>query len=141
MLFRSLLAHDWPGNVRELANVMQRAIVLSTDALIDSEQLIFDEFGSSLAAVAGSIPAGALADRTADSGAAQPDVVPPESAADLDAAVRLSEHRAIAAALRAAPSRAEAARALGISPRTLRYKLAQLKGYGLGVGTAEMASS
>jgi len=136
-----LLAHDWPGNVRELANVMQRAIVLSTDALIDSEQLIFDEFGSSLAAVAGSIPAGALANRTADSGAAQPEVVPPESAADLDAAVRLSEHRAIAAALRAAPSRAEAARALGISPRTLRYKLAQLKGYGLGVGTAEMASS
>ena len=34
------------------------------------------------------------------------------------------------AALRAAPSRAEAARALGISPRTLRYKLARFKEMG-----------
>ena len=77
----------------------------------------------------------------ANNGAVPPVSALPESGADLDAAVRISEHRAIAAALRAAPSRAEAARALGISPRTLRYKLAQLKGYGLGVGTAEMVSS
>jgi formate hydrogenlyase transcriptional activator len=33
----ALAAHDWPGNVRELANVIERAVVLSTD-----ERLAFD---------------------------------------------------------------------------------------------------
>ena len=77
----------------------------------------------------------------AENVAALRDCALPETGAGLDAAVRISEHRAIMAALSAAPSRAEAARALGISPRTLRYKLAQLKVHGLGVGTAEMALS
>ena len=57
--------------------------------------------------------------------------------ADLDSAVRVSEHRAIVSALRASPSRNEAARVLGISPRTLRYKLAQLKGHGFTLAMAE----
>jgi len=51
----------------------------------------------------------------------------------------VSEHRAILAALKAAPSRIEAARALGISPRTLRYKLAQLKDHGFTLAMAETA--
>jgi len=132
-----LLAHDWPGNVRELSNVMQRAIVLSLDTVVGIEHLVFDEFSGSRAAAADAVPAVPVAENAA----AQSESAVPETGADLDAAVRLSEHRAIAAALRSAPSRAEAARALGISPRTLRYKLAQLKGHGLGVGSVEMASS
>ncbi len=35
----ALLAHSWPGNVRELRNVMQRAALLATDAVISAEQL------------------------------------------------------------------------------------------------------
>ena len=132
-----LLAHDWPGNVRELSNVMQRAIVLSLDTVVGIEHLVFDEFSSSRSAVADAAPAVPVAENVV----AQSESAVAGTGADLDAAVRLSEHRAIAAALRSAPSRAEAARALGISPRTLRYKLAQLKGHGLGVGSVEMASS
>jgi transcriptional regulator with PAS, ATPase and Fis domain len=36
---RMLLAYDWPGNVRELANVVERAMVLSTSTVITSESL------------------------------------------------------------------------------------------------------
>ena len=135
-----LLVHDWPGNVRELSNVMQRAIVLSVDGVVGLEHLIFDEFSGSRAFAAGQA-LGPVAEGVAENVAALRDCALPETGAGLDAAVRISEHRAIMAALSAAPSRAEAARALGISPRTLRYKLAQLKVHGLGVGTAEMALS
>ncbi len=56
-----------------------------------------------------------------------------EALPDLGSAIRNSEQRAIAAALRATSNRVEAAKALGISPRTLRYKLAQLRDHGLSV--------
>ena len=36
---RILLAYGWPGNVRELANVVERAMVLSTSTVITSESL------------------------------------------------------------------------------------------------------
>jgi len=38
-----LLSYSWPGNVRELENVVQRAVVLCTDAQIDSIHLMFDD--------------------------------------------------------------------------------------------------
>ncbi len=40
---RLLLAHQWPGNVRELANVIERAMVLSTSTVITAESLRLDE--------------------------------------------------------------------------------------------------
>jgi DNA-binding NtrC family response regulator len=36
---RALLAYPWPGNVRELENAIERAVVMCTGALIDSEHL------------------------------------------------------------------------------------------------------
>ncbi len=36
-----LLSHDWPGNIRELENVLERAIALSTDAMIGPQDLLF----------------------------------------------------------------------------------------------------
>ena len=36
---RPLLDHDWPGNVRELENVVERAVVLSSDATIGADLL------------------------------------------------------------------------------------------------------
>jgi two-component system, NtrC family, response regulator GlrR len=35
-----LMLYDWPGNVRELANVVERAVVLSTQGTISSELLL-----------------------------------------------------------------------------------------------------
>jgi len=52
-------------------------------------------------------------------------------------AVKSSEHQAILAVLQSTNSRTEAAEKLGISPRTLRYKLAQLRERGMSVSLAD----
>jgi two-component system response regulator FlrC len=57
-------------------------------------------------------------------------------ATDLNSAARMNEHQVIMATLANTPSKTEAAKRLGISPRTLRYKLAQLREHGLGMTTA-----
>jgi DNA-binding NtrC family response regulator len=38
-----LLAHSWPGNVRELENVIQRAVILCPDRLIQPDHLVLEE--------------------------------------------------------------------------------------------------
>lgn len=35
----ALMRHDWPGNVRELENVIQRAIIMTKDRVIDMDSL------------------------------------------------------------------------------------------------------
>ncbi len=38
-----LLDYDWPGNVRELANVIERALILSSGDIIEPKDLLLDE--------------------------------------------------------------------------------------------------
>ncbi len=92
----ALAAHDWPGNVRELGNVIDRALVLSDTPVIDIEHLVFDR-----------LPGGAETE-------------------PLPGQVRHHEARVIRDAVAHCPSRRAAAQALGISERTLRYKLAAM---------------
>jgi len=127
-----LLAYAWPGNVRELENVVQRAVVLCTDQTIDVAQLMFDDapltnlptqpFEAPMhkrltptAELSDSLPSAALL------------VHPLEPGQCLQAAVKHSEQHVIRAAIETSESRIEAAKKLGISPRTLRYKLARLR--------------
>ncbi len=56
---------------------------------------------------------------------------------DLSSAVKASEHLVIMSAIKTSENRIEAAKKLGISPRTLRYKLAQLRDRGMTLATAE----
>jgi len=121
---RALLSYGWPGNVRELENIIQRAMVLCPDSQIDIQHLMFDDAptsfllsiapqpGLNLVKPAPQIQAQAMA------------------ASPLQATVKHSEHHAIRAALDASRSREEAAQKLGISPRTLRYKLARIRDAG-----------
>jgi two-component system response regulator FlrC len=51
--------------------------------------------------------------------------------ASLQQAVQINEHQLILAAIQSTLSRMDAARKLGISPRTLRYKIAKLRESGL----------
>ena len=121
---RVLLSYTWPGNVRELENIMQRAMVLCPDTQIDTPHLMFDDASTSfLLAMA---PAATAEAATA---VQTPAITPTHAQAPthLHATVKHSEHHAIRAALEASRSREEAAQKLGISPRTLRYKLARLR--------------
>ena len=94
----TLLKYPWPGNVRELRNIVERLVV------------------------------------TADSDEVHPNAVPQEVRAysqrrlfDLESAVNDAERKAIMAALeQAGDHRENAARLLGVSVRTLHYKIKKL---------------
>ncbi len=114
-----LESHAWPGNVRELENVIRRAILLAGDArTIAAEHIVFD---TAVRAVA---EAGAVAAPELVSAAPTP-----RSLSDVAFA---SEARAILETLaRHAGNRVATARSLGISERTLRYRLASMRGAGM----------
>lgn len=151
-----LLQYPWPGNVRELENVMRRAMVLCTDHHVTPAHLMFDDWLTHVApapavqqpqavdAMAQYQPSMPTADEAGSSWAPDhtaqvpqaPHEVPTAAPADLQSAVRLNEHQVIMATLASTPSKTEAAKRLGISPRTLRYKMAQLREHGLAMASA-----
>ncbi len=106
---RKLLEHDWPGNARELTNIVQRAAWLASGGRIDTCDL----------------------DTGGITGAAAP---PAPQEAGLGHDLKERERELILATLAlTGGSRKLAAERLGISPRTLRHKLQQLKAAGVAV--------
>ena len=133
-----LLAYPWPGNVRELENVVQRAVVLCADQHIESHHLMFDDATDMQMRLSHELVAAPVASATPVSSFNMPTQALPFPdtsatednsfiASNLQEAVKTSEHQMILAAIQTTESRMEAAAKLGISPRTLRYKLAKLK--------------
>ena len=123
---QALQAHPWPGNVRELDNAVQRALVLQQGGVIDVGDLYLDGVisGSGLRSPAAPTPA------AVESVASEP----ASASSELGVGVRQREFQLIVEVLRAERGRRkEAAERLGISPRTLRYKLAQMRDAGLDV--------
>ncbi|MCL6700817.1 sigma-54-dependent response regulator transcription factor FleR [Pseudomonas sp. T1.Ur] len=125
-----LIAYPWPGNVRELDNAIQRALILQQGGLIQPEDFC-------LAGPVACAPLPVLQPA--------PAVVPPveamESAGALEDDLRRREFQMIIDTLRAERGRRkEAAERLGISPRTLRYKLAQMRDAGMDVEAYLFAS-
>jgi two-component system, response regulator FlrC len=156
-----LQSYPWPGNVRELENVVQRAVVLSGGRTISPAHLMFDDaqmdeqampaIHAALPEVAIDVPVAAAPVAPAIPGASAPvyhSPVQPYAAApmapiemreepvNLDSAVKASELQVIMAAIQSTDSRMEAAAKLGISPRTLRYKLAQMRTRGMSEGAS-----
>ncbi|MBK1840557.1 acetoacetate metabolism transcriptional regulator AtoC [Azospirillum sp. YIM B02556] len=106
-----LLAYRWPGNIRELSNAMERAVVMSTGAMIVAEDLPEQIVGQ----VGDSEPA---AENDVDGAAA------PSAAGSLREQVSRFEARVVAEALaRNDGNRMKTAQQLGISRRSLLYKL------------------
>jgi transcriptional regulator with GAF, ATPase, and Fis domain len=114
----ALAAHHWPGNVRELQNVIERAVILCSDGILEPEHLGFTPRpfaatspGSTPTPAANTTVAGATAGQGADG-----------------AVVSLAEmekRHIIATLKKTAQNRTQAAKVLGISVRTLRNKLAE----------------
>lgn len=110
-----LISHTWPGNVRELDNVVQRALIFLTGSKITDDAIHFESESAT------PIPTVAAGDVTLSS--AKP---------NLEDDLKRREQRLIIEALQAGNgSRKYAAEKLGISPRTLRYKLARLREEGV----------
>jgi two-component system response regulator PilR (NtrC family) len=107
---RTLLDYEYPGNVRELQNIVERAVTLETDGLIGSDVLPYHLQEDSVARVAR-------------------DIEIPEEGLDLEKMVARLERTLISRALeRTEGVKKDAAKLLGISFRSLRYRLDKYDG-------------
>ncbi|MBT6455585.1 MAG: sigma-54-dependent Fis family transcriptional regulator, partial [Gammaproteobacteria bacterium] len=107
-----LLKHQWPGNVRELDNVIQRAMILKRGNEIQADDIMLE-------VVTGFQQSESESDD--DSGQLQNDLRDRETEVILDTLKAFNG------------SRKQTAEKLGISPRTLRYKLARLRDTGAAI--------
>ena len=101
-----LVAYDWPGNVRELRNVIQRVVVTCPERTIEAEHL-----------------ADSLGDAVDTSGSGRG-----EFTVQLGSSIQNAEAELISQTLqRVTSNRREAAAILGISVRSLQYKLKEYR--------------
>ncbi|WP_086480825.1 sigma-54-dependent transcriptional regulator [Oceanospirillum sanctuarii] len=126
---QALESYSWPGNVRELENVVQRALILQMGAIVEAADLciepaaVADNICLDSEVAAASEPAGFSAN--------------PEAAGvtgTLGDDLQVKEFQMIIAVLKECRGRKNrAAEKLGISPRTLRYKMAKMRDNGIDV--------
>ncbi|MCU7829359.1 MAG: sigma-54 dependent transcriptional regulator [Candidatus Thiodiazotropha sp. (ex Myrtea sp. 'scaly one' KF741663)] len=110
-----LLSHSWPGNIRELDNLMQRAMILHESHRIHAKDLCFEEPSSP--------PQLSHEEKPVSS-----------SGRRLPEDLRSVEEQMILDALEeGSGSRKMAAEKLGISQRTLRYKIARMRDAGVAI--------
>jgi two-component system response regulator FlrC len=111
---RRLLTHRWPGNVRELDNVIQRALILRVNDDIGVNDIILD---------------------CADVNLVATEYVDADKPAEVDGLgdeLKAQEHVIILETLNQCQgSRKMVAEKLGISARTLRYKMAKMRDMGI----------
>jgi two-component system response regulator FlrC len=108
-----LMQYTWPGNVRELDNVIQRAMILKQGNEIQADDIMLE--------MDTAISSHETLNSLDDAGKLQSDLRDRETEVILDA---LKSYNG---------SRKKTAEKLGISPRTLRYKLARLRDTGAAI--------
>ncbi|HFB66969.1 MAG TPA: sigma-54-dependent Fis family transcriptional regulator [Aeromonadales bacterium] len=115
-----LRRHNWPGNVRELENVVQRAMILHTDDYIQLADIQIEDGHQSVSDYQDTQDATPVNDNNmADN-------------VNLGNNIRNHEYQIILEALQQfRGKRSEVSHVLGISPRTLRYKLAKMREAGI----------
>src|SRR5690606_30874767 len=135
-----LLTYSWPGNVRELDNVMQRALILANGPVIEREHIHLEPVNAAQPSAGGesiSVRPPRSPVRPPRSLVLSKETAPAEkgdAAGVLESSLSAAEHELILQALRAdSGNRQAVAKRLGISPRTLRYKLARMREAGVEV--------
>ena len=124
-----LMTHDWPGNVRELENVLQRAMLMRDGDRIEAADLMIDAAPAAPAFRMAAVESARVPAPLAEAG--------PIRLAD---ARRVSQARAIEEALAATGGhRLRAAQRLGISERTLRYRIADMRAVARGADMRAVA--
>jgi DNA-binding NtrC family response regulator len=118
-VWTALKAYDWPGNVRELRNVIERCVLFADGETFPLQWLQFP--GGKAAA-----PAPPAAD-----GAGDRLTLPLDGTMSLD---DMDRHIVAAAVSRAEGNLSAAARMLGTTRQTLRYRV---KKYGIQTGDAD----
>ncbi|WP_079433581.1 sigma-54 dependent transcriptional regulator [Zoogloea sp. LCSB751] len=103
---KALGAYSFPGNVRELENILERALALSSGNVIEADDLLLDP---------------------ADIGESSPALAAAPAGTDLQDYLDQMERHAIEDALeKSGGNRTAAARHLGVTFRSLRYRLERL---------------
>lgn len=122
---RLLLEYHWPGNVRELDNAIQRSLIMASGSSVKVSDFCLDMneaanwISQQSPAPVGEASQEVFIEVDADRSALGKDL-------------KLREYRIIIDTLRQENGRKkQAAEKLGISPRTLRYKLAQMRENGI----------
>ena len=112
-----LRAHTWPGNIRELENIIQRALIMASGPVIEPEALNLAPRPTEAASppLAAEIPA--------------PSALP-ETEKRADNMKDLERDHILRTLAEVGGSRKKAIERLGISERTLRYKLQQYRDEG-----------
>ena len=125
-----LVAHAWPGNVRELENVCQRAMILHQDEIVTASDIHFEQALFSVEDVLQDvIKTEPVAGQSYNSDEMN---MPEQAAQGLSGDVKNHEWKVILSALQDfGGCRKDAAKKLGISQRTLRYKLAKMRDSGI----------
>jgi two-component system response regulator FlrC len=121
---KKMQAYSWPGNVRELDNVLQRALIFRSGDKISVDDLVFEDTGSM-----SSLPEAnevVYPSYEIDCKDERPEI------GGLGEGIRSAEESIILQTLQMENgSRKITAEKLGISPRTLRYKMARMKDSGV----------
>lgn len=103
-----LLAYEWFGNIRELQNVIQRAIILARNNIIEPDVILFEQ-----------TTAGNSSSSISTNDSLEVKMADKENDLILEVLKECNGHRE------------QSATKLGISARTLRYKLSRMKKMGI----------
>jgi two-component system response regulator FlrC len=163
---QKLIAYTWPGNVRELDNVIQRALIIQTGSQISASNIVLNmndepmtilpSIGHPQPVSTGHTPpeqgstqvqgeeghSSSLTESMFSMGTgttlASSGISDTEGEA-LGDNLKQREYTLIIEALRNEKNKKLAAEKLGISPRTLRYKMAKMREEGVNIYSREMA--
>ncbi len=129
-----LFAYPWPGNVRELDNVIQRALIMQQGNRIGGADLLLEPHSPA------AVPASSLGTAFPTTSSTMPlhgIATPVNAARPLGSGVKEHEYQLIIDALKNEGGRKkQAAEKLGISARTLRYKMAKMRDSGFDLDAA-----